>query len=105
MALTRRAFAAATAAGVFAPTIASAKECPAAGMDWMTMSLEARLPGWCRSINNCTGFPASGTGPDYGSPHAPEQNSDRGKPKLRPNARSLFGHREERQHGRELIRQ
>ena len=43
MALTRRAFAAATAAGVVAsPTIAHAKECPAAGMDWMTMSLEAR---------------------------------------------------------------
>ena len=42
MALTRRAFAAATAAGVAAPTIARAKECPAAGMDWMTMSLEAR---------------------------------------------------------------
>ena len=42
MALTRRAFAAATAASVVAPTIARAKECPAAGMDWMTMSLEAR---------------------------------------------------------------
>ena len=42
MALTRRAFAAATAAGVVAPTIAHAKECPPAGMDWMTMSLEAR---------------------------------------------------------------
>ena len=42
MALTRRAFAAATAAGVVIPTIARAKECPAAGMDWMTMSLEAR---------------------------------------------------------------
>ena len=42
MALTRRAFAAATAAGVAAPTIARAKECRAAGMDWMTMSLEAR---------------------------------------------------------------
>ena len=42
MALTRRAFAAATAACVVAPTLARAKECPAAGMDWMTMSLEAR---------------------------------------------------------------
>ena len=42
MALTRRAFAAATAAGVVAPTVARAKECPAAAMDWMTMSLEAR---------------------------------------------------------------
>ena len=42
MALTRRAFAAATAAGVVSPNIARAKECPAAGMDWMTMSLEAR---------------------------------------------------------------
>jgi hypothetical protein len=42
MLLTRRAFAAATAADVAAPAIARAKECPAAGMDWMTMSLEAR---------------------------------------------------------------
>src|SRR5262249_14699224 len=42
MALTRRAFATATAAGVLAPTVARAKECPVAGMDWMTMSLEAR---------------------------------------------------------------
>jgi hypothetical protein len=42
MALTRRTFAAATAAGVIVPTVARAKECPAAGMDWMTMSLEAR---------------------------------------------------------------
>ena len=42
MALTRRAFAAATAASVVAPAVARAKECPAAGMDWMTMSLEAR---------------------------------------------------------------
>jgi arylformamidase len=42
MALTRRAFVAATAAGVAVPTVARAKECPAAGMDWMTMSLEAR---------------------------------------------------------------
>ena len=42
MALTRRAFAAATADGVVAPTVARAKECPAAAMDWMTMSLEAR---------------------------------------------------------------
>jgi arylformamidase len=42
MALTRRAFTAATVAGVVAPTITRAKECPAAGMDWMTMSLEAR---------------------------------------------------------------
>ena len=42
MAFTRRAFAAATAAGVVAPTVARAKECPAAAMDWMTMSLEAR---------------------------------------------------------------
>jgi hypothetical protein len=42
MALNRRAFVAATAASVVAPTVARAKECPAAGMDWMTMSLEAR---------------------------------------------------------------
>ena len=42
MALTRRAFAAAAAAGVVAPTVARANECPAAAMDWMTMSLEAR---------------------------------------------------------------
>jgi arylformamidase len=41
-ALNRRAFVAATAASVVAPTVARAKECPAAGMDWMTMSLEAR---------------------------------------------------------------
>src|SRR6476661_7666167 len=42
MTLNRRAFVAATAASVAAPTIARAKEGPAAGMDWMTMSLEAR---------------------------------------------------------------
>jgi arylformamidase len=41
-ALNRRALVAATAAGVVAPTVARAGECPAAGMDWMTMSLEAR---------------------------------------------------------------
>ena len=34
----RRAFVTATAACVAAPTVASAKECPAAGMDWMNMS-------------------------------------------------------------------
>jgi hypothetical protein len=33
MALTRRTFAAATAAGVIVPTVARAKECPATGMD------------------------------------------------------------------------
>src|SRR6476661_7112944 len=42
MTLNRRAFVAATAASVAAPAVARAKECPAAGMDWMTMSLEAR---------------------------------------------------------------
>jgi len=44
MAVTRRAFAAAAAAaaGVAAPAAARAGECPAAGMDWMTMSLQAR---------------------------------------------------------------
>jgi arylformamidase len=42
MALNRRAFVAATAASVVTPTVAGARECPAAGMDWMTMSLEAR---------------------------------------------------------------
>ena len=41
-ALNRRAFVAATAAGVVAPTVIVAKEVPRAGMDWMTMSLEAR---------------------------------------------------------------
>jgi hypothetical protein len=32
----------ATAASVVTPNVARAKECPAAGMDWMNMSLEAR---------------------------------------------------------------
>jgi arylformamidase len=41
-ALNRRALVTATVAGVVAPTVARSKECPAAGMDWMTMSLEAR---------------------------------------------------------------
>ena len=41
-ALDRRTFVAATAAAVVAPTVAGAAECPHAGMDWMTMSLEAR---------------------------------------------------------------
>jgi hypothetical protein len=41
-AINRRAFVTATAASVAAPTFARAKECPAAGMDWMNMSLEAR---------------------------------------------------------------
>ena len=41
-AINRRAFVTATAASVAAPALASAKECPAAGMDWMNMSLEAR---------------------------------------------------------------
>jgi hypothetical protein len=41
--ISRRAFVASTAASVAAaPNVARAKECPAAGMDWMTMSLEAR---------------------------------------------------------------
>src|SRR5215468_12428131 len=40
-ALGRRAFMAATAASIAAPT-AGAKECPTAGMDWITMSLEDR---------------------------------------------------------------
>ena len=39
-ALDRRAFMAATAASVAAPTTLGAKECPT--MDWITMSLEAR---------------------------------------------------------------
>ena len=38
-------FVAATAASVTAPAIARAKECPAAGMDWMNMSLQARNSG------------------------------------------------------------
>jgi hypothetical protein len=37
--INRRSFVAATAASVTAPAIARAKECPAAGMDWMNMSL------------------------------------------------------------------
>src|SRR5881296_3250965 len=41
-ALGRRAFMAATAASIAAPTALGAKECPTAGMDWITMSLEAR---------------------------------------------------------------
>lgn len=41
MTVTRRVFAAAAAAGM-APALARAGECPAAGMDWMTMSLQAR---------------------------------------------------------------
>src|SRR5262249_60231112 len=40
--ISRRAFVTATAASVVTPNVARAKECPAAGMDWMTMSLEAR---------------------------------------------------------------
>ena len=40
-ALGRRVFMAATAASIAAPT-AGAKECPTAGMDWITMSLEDR---------------------------------------------------------------
>src|SRR6266550_932789 len=42
IALDRRAFVAAAATSIVAPAAARAKECPAAGMDWMTMSLEAR---------------------------------------------------------------
>jgi arylformamidase len=56
MALNRRAFVAATAASVVAPTVAAAKECPAAGMDWMTMSLEAR---------NLAYFNVAHVGPDF----------------------------------------
>src|SRR6266404_5442657 len=41
-ALNRRAFMAATAGSIAAPTALSAKECPTAGMDWITMSLQAR---------------------------------------------------------------
>jgi arylformamidase len=41
-ALNRRSFVAATAASVIAPAALGAKEVPNAGMDWMTMSLEAR---------------------------------------------------------------
>ena len=40
--ISRRAFVTATAASVATPNVAWGKECPAAGMDWMTMSLEAR---------------------------------------------------------------
>jgi hypothetical protein len=38
----RRAFMAATAASFETPAALGAKECPSAGMDWITMSLEAR---------------------------------------------------------------
>jgi hypothetical protein len=38
----RRSFMAATAATIAAPVGLGAKECPTAGMDWITMSLEAR---------------------------------------------------------------
>jgi acetyl esterase/lipase len=41
-ALNRRAFVSAAAAGVVAPSAIEAKECPAAGMDWMNMSLQER---------------------------------------------------------------
>ena len=40
--LHRRAFMAATAAGIATPTALGAKECSTAGLDWITMSLEAR---------------------------------------------------------------
>ena len=38
----RRSFMAATAASIATPVGLGAKECPTAGMDWITMSLEAR---------------------------------------------------------------
>jgi arylformamidase len=41
-ALNRRVFVAAAAASVADPTVLGAKEVPKAGMDWITMSLEAR---------------------------------------------------------------
>ena len=41
-ALDRRAIMAATAAGIATPTALGAKGCPIVGMDWITMSLEAR---------------------------------------------------------------
>ena len=37
----RRSFMAATAASIATPVGLGAKECPTAGMDWITMSLEA----------------------------------------------------------------
>ena len=40
--LHRRAFIAATAASIATPTALGAKECSTAGLDWITMSLEAR---------------------------------------------------------------
>src|SRR5262249_23717463 len=40
--ISRRTFVTATAASVVTPNVAGGKECPAAGMDWMTMSVEAR---------------------------------------------------------------
>jgi len=40
--LDRRTFVLATAASTAAPTALGAKECPTVGMNWITMSLEAR---------------------------------------------------------------
>ena len=40
--LHRRTFIAATAASIATPTALGAKECSTAGLDWITMSLEAR---------------------------------------------------------------
>src|SRR5947208_2916665 len=40
--INRRALVTATTAIIAAPTVARGKECPAAGMDWMNMSLQAR---------------------------------------------------------------
>ena len=40
--LHRRAFIAATAAGIATPTALGAKECSTVGMNWITMSFEAR---------------------------------------------------------------
>ena len=54
--LDRRAFMATTAGGIVAPTVIGAKEVPQAGMDWQTMSLEAR---------NLAYHNVAHVGPDY----------------------------------------
>jgi hypothetical protein len=58
----RRAFMAATAASFATPAALGAKECPSAGMDWITMSLEARnsvLPAVrADDIGHCQRTPA-----------------------------------------------
>jgi hypothetical protein len=53
----RRAFMAATAASFATPAALGAKECPSAGMDWITMSLEARNLA-CNNVEHGAVLPA-----------------------------------------------